>query len=355
MQEADILDALRNRAVELPPLALKLAGVEPRLKTDGLQQHPDAYIDARLGDRVFRFVAEFRIQTTPKSFLGTIAQVRAYAEAVQLPPLIVSPYLSPERLQELEAKDVSGVDLCGNGVVTMPGELLVMRTGNPNRYPASRGITNVYQGTTSLVARVFVARPSYDSVQEVRNEVTRRGGLVSLGTVSKALKRLEEDLVISRQGRISALLQADELFDRLASVFRPPDVNTCRTYRWNGSPNKLAERLREWSGELVLTGAASVERYGIMPREKTIQYYCRDIGRIEQELGSELEESPRFPDLELIETRDPTAFFDNREGDTVSAASPLQCWLELQAGDKRQRDAAKGIREWMLAGLTQRG
>ena len=354
MQEADILDALRNRAVELPPLALELAGVEPRLKTDGRLQ-PDACIDARLGDRVFRFVAEFRIQTTPKSFLGTIAQVRAYAEAAQLPPLIVSPYLSPERLQELEAKGVSGVDLCGNGVVTIPGELLVMRTGNPNRYPASRGIANVYQGTTSLVARVFVARPSYDSVQEVRNEVANRGGLVSLGTVSKALRSLEEDLVISRQGRTSALLQADELFDRLAAVFKPPGVNARRTYRWNGSPNELIERLGQWSSDLVLTGTASVEEYGVMPREKVIQCYCGNIGRIEPELGSELEESPRFPDLELIETRDPTVFFDSRDGDTVPTSSPLQCWLELQAGDKRQRDAAKGIREWMIAGLAQKG
>lgn len=48
----------------------------------------------------------------------------------------------------------------------------------------------------------------------------------------------------------------------------------------------------------------------------------------------------RFPDLELIDTRDPTMFFDSRDGDTVSASSPLQCWLELQTGNKRQCEAA---------------
>ena len=355
MQESDFLNAFGNGAVELPPLTLELAEVEPRLEADGRVLRPDAWIDVRWGERVFRFVAEFKAQTTPKSFVGTIAQVRSYAEAAGLPPLVVSPYLTPERLQELEAKGVSGIDLCGNGVVTIPGELLVVRTGKPNRFPASRGIANVYQGATSLVARVFLTRPSYDSVQEVMDEVTGRGGQVSLGTVSKALKSLEEDLVIRRQGRASALLQADELLDRLASVFKPPRAGPRKTYRWRGPSEELGRRLHDWRGELVLTGGASVERYGVMPREKAIQCYCPAIETIEQGLGSELEESLRFPDLELIETRDPTVFFDSRDGGSVSASSPVQCWLELQAGDKRQRDAAAGVRERILTELEEKG
>ena len=355
MQESDFLNAFGNGAIELPPLTLELAEVEPRLEADGRVLQPDAWIDVRWGDRVFRFVAEFKAQTTPKSFVGTIAQVRSYAEAAGLPPLVVSPYLAPERLQELEAKSVSGIDLCGNGVVTVPGELLVVRTGKPNRFPASRGISNVYRGATSLVARVFLARPGYGSVQEVIDEVTGRGGQVSLGTVSKALKSLEEDLIIRRKGRTSTLLQPVELLDRLAAAFRPPRVSARKTYRWNGSSNELLARLRDCNGELVSTGAASVERYGVMPREKAIQCYCPAIEPIDSGLGNDLEESPRFPDLELFETRDPTVFFDSRDGGSVSASSPVQCWLELQAGDKRQRDAAAGVRERILAELEKKG
>lgn len=355
MRESDILDAFRNRTVELLPLALELTEAEPCLEANGRTLRPDAYIEARWGGRSHTFVAEFKVQTTPKSFIAAIAQLRAYARSAGLPPLLVSPYLSPERLQELEAKDVSGVDLCGNGVVTIPNKILVVRTGNPNRFPASRGIANPYQGSSSLVARAFLSRPRYDSVQEVKGEVTRRGGRVSLGTVSKALKSLEEDLMIRRQGRTSALLQPDELFNRLAAVFKSPEVKWRKTYRWIGSSEELTDRLRKWQGELVLTGAASVENYGIMPREKAIQCYCSDIKRIEEGLGTDLEESPRFPDLELIETRDSTVFFDSRNGDTVPASSPLQCWLELQAGDKRQRDAAAGVREWILSDLAQKG
>lgn len=355
MRESDILNAFRNGTVELPPLVIELAEVEPRLEVKGRVLRPDAYIDVRWEGRVFRFVAEFKAQATPKSFREAIEQAHSYAKATELRPLVVSPYFAPERLKELEVQCVSGVDLCGNGVVMVPGELLVVRTGNPNRFPASRKISNVYQGTSSLVARVFLARPCYDSVQEVMDEVTERGGRVSLGTVSKVLKNLEEDLIIRRKGRASILLQADELLDRLAAGFKPPRVDARKKYRWKGPSNELVSRLCDWNRELVLTGAASVERYSVMPREKAIQCYCTSIESIERGLGSELEESPIFPDLDLAEACDQTVFFDRRSDDTVSAASPVQCWLELQAGDKRQRDAGSGVRDWILKELQQNG
>ena len=355
VRELDIFNAFRNGAIELPPLMIELAGVQPRLEVKGRVLRPDAYIDVRWEDRVLRFIAEFKAQVTPKSFRAAIEQARSYAEELGLRPLVVSPYLALERLKELEEQCVSGVDLCGNGVVMVPGELLVVRTGNPNRFPASRKISNAYQGTSSLVARVFLARPRYDSVQEVMDEVTERGGRVSLGTVSKVLKKLEEDLIIRRKGRASVLLQADELLDRLAGGFKPPRIDARKKYRWKGPSNELVGRLCDWNSELVLTGAASVERYSVMPREKTIQCYCTSIESIERGLGSEIEETPIFPDLDLAETCDPTVFFNRRSGDTVSAASPVQCWLELQSGDKRQRDAGSGVRDLILKELQQNG
>ncbi|MEQ9616827.1 MAG: hypothetical protein RLN60_02200 [Phycisphaerales bacterium] len=355
MREPDILRALRAGEVELPPLAIQLVGIEPQSEANGRVARPDAYVDIGWRDRTYRFVAEIKVQATPKTFRDAIEQVRAYSEASEMRPLLVTTYLAPERLKELESKGVSGVDLNGNGVVVIPGELLVVRTGNPNQYPAGRSIRNIYQGASSLVARVFLSRPRFESVQEVLDEVTRRGGRVALSTVSKVLKVLEEDLVIRREGRTSELLQADELLDRLADGYRPPRISARKKYRWVDSSSNPLESLRDWNRRLVLTGAASVDQYAVMPREKTVQCYCTAIEPIEQELSGRLEESPRFPDLELVETRDPTVYFDNRSMDTVSAASPLQSWLELRAGDKRQSDAAETVRTRILEELRRSG
>lgn len=355
IDRSGILSALRSGQVKLPPLRIGLAGVEPQFEAGSRTQRPDAYVDVMWEGRIFRFVAELKVQTTPKTLRDAIEHVRSYAEASEMRPMLVAPYLPPDRLEELESRGVSGVDLCGNGVVVVPGELLVFRSGQPNQYPAGRKIRNVYQGASSLVARVFLVRSKYDSVQEVMDEVAKRGGRVSLSTVSKVLKVLEEDLVIRRAGRASELLQPDELLDRLAEAYRPPRISARKKYRWVDGPSEVLHRLGESTERLVLTGAASVERYAVMPREKTVQCYCTSIEPIEQRLRGRLEESPRFPDLELIETRDPTVYFDSRSNGGVAAASPTQSWLELQAGDKRQIGAASTVRKGILEELRGGG
>jgi len=92
-----------------------------------------------------------------------------------------------------------------------------------------------------------------------------------------------------------------------------------------------------------------------MPREKTSRCYCTSITIVEERLQGRLDEEARFPDLELIKTGDPTVYFDTRSEDGVPAASPIQCWLELQAGDKRQVDAATTVRGRMLEQLRSGG
>jgi hypothetical protein len=347
--ERDILEAIQRGEVNLPPLTIELAAKGPSRGSNARPMRADAFVDIRWNDRVFPFVAEIKSDATPKAFRTAIYQARSLAADFGRRPLVISPYLSPRQLAELEASEVSGFDLCGNGVVIVPPEMLVLRTGNPNQYPARRNIRNVYQGTSSFVPRVFLLRPEYESVQEVREEINRRGGRITLSTVSKVLKVLDEDIIIRRKQRTSLLLQPDELLERLATNFRPPAVSTRKRYRWkNSAPT-------DWPSALVRTGAASIDRYGVMPREKTLQCYCISIAQTEGSMSRWLEESSRFPDLELIETRDPTVYFDARDDDNVPAASPVQCWLELQAGDKRQQDAARAVKDRILAALSAMG
>jgi hypothetical protein len=355
IRQSDILDALRDGKLELPPLRLRFAKAPPADDDHVRKPRPDAHVDVMWEDRVFRFVAEVRVQATPRTFRNAVELARTFADESGLQPMLLTSFLSPDRLEALQSRGVSGVDLCGNGVVIVPGDVLVLRTGHPNRYPADRTIRNIYQGASSLVARVFLVCPSFDSVQDVMDEVGRRGGQVSLSTVSKVLKVLEEDLVIGRDGRKSTLLQPAELLDRLANAYRPPVIAARGQYRWIADPDDLLPGLTDAADRLVLTGAASVERYAVMPGEKTVRCYCASIESIERMFAGRIEESSRFPDLELIETRDPTVFFDHRQTGGLATASPTQSWLELQAGDKRQRDAASTVLNRLLLELKDTG
>jgi hypothetical protein len=97
----------------------------------------DAVVQAEWGAQRALFALEYKGAFTPRVLREAIAMVKAYADATDLKPLVVVPFLSEERLKELEQEGVSGVDLCGNGLVTVPHQFAVYRTGAPNRFPSS--------------------------------------------------------------------------------------------------------------------------------------------------------------------------------------------------------------------------
>jgi hypothetical protein len=156
------------------------------------------------------------------------------------------------KLDTLLAAGVSRIDLCGNGVVTVPGELLVYRSGRRNRFKEEPSIRAPYSRDTSLVARSLLLEPTFDAVGDIQAFVASRGGSLTIGTASKALKQLEEDLVIERAESPSVrLLQADRLLDQLAANYRPPKI------------------LRKWTGKTSLAAG------GTGPA--TIDYRCRGV------------------------------------------------------------------------------
>ena len=61
-------------------------------------------------------------------------------------------------------------------------------------------------------------------------------------------------------------------------------------------------------------------------------------------------ETARFENVVLVKTKRPIDYFDVRVGERLGWASPLQTWLELMRGDKRDRETADQVRELLLKG-----
>ena len=162
--------------------------------------------------------------------------------------MLVVPYLSPDNIKLLESSLVSGIDLCGNGILIVPPELLIVRTGNPNRFPQSAPIRNVYRGDSSLVGRVFLVRPVYRAVGDIAAAIRELSGNVSLATVSRVLKTMESDLIVGRERGDIRLLQPEKLLERLADNYRSPKEKRATSARslwvnvnWSGNWAKLRE------------------------------------------------------------------------------------------------------------------
>ncbi len=110
-----------------------------------------------------------------------------------------------------------------------------------------------------------------------------------LGTVSKALKTLQEDLIIERSGGIR-ILQADKLLAQLAENYEPPIMARRKRVKVLLTGLKLwllvEERIRDFDIPVVATGLSSVGKYAVMAREDTLTLYSPRIDELQERLAA---------------------------------------------------------------------
>lgn len=348
--EVDVLARVRRGDLAFPPLEVSYES--PPVN------EIDAAVRMSWGKKTVRFVAECKRQANERNVFEAAAQIRELARRAELQPLVVVPFLDEAALDRLESAGVSGIDLCGNGVVIVPGRWYLRRTGTPNPFRAG-GVKNIYRGASSIVARLFLARPEFDSVQAALDEITRRGGRVSLATVSKVSKRLADELIVER--RLSSfttmrLLQPDKLLDRLTANYTPPVVTTRVSGKLRGiDPAEFRTLAADWAKRtdsgLTLSGASSVAAYAVMARAGAEEFYCTDVQRLLRALGDRFQPTDRFATITLNETENEEVYFDRRADLT---ASPVQTFLELATGDKRDQETAEQVRTVILKDAPRR-
>ena len=83
-----------------------------------------------------------------------------------------------------------------------------------------------------------------------------------------------------------------------------------------------------------------------MQRGNLLSIYCPRLDMLLENLpGSRLD---RFPNLEFLETPDETVYFDSQQDEEFRWASPVQAYLELMAGDKRDRETAEQVKSYLM-------
>jgi len=355
--EREMIEQLRRGKVSLPPLSFRF--LESALEAGGNRRF-DALVEASWLENTARFAVERKSLSTPKAFQDGLNLLKTSSLPKGYLPLLFLPFLSERQLQELEREGINGIDLCGNGVVVVPEMFAVFRSGEKNRFSSSAPIKNIYRKNSSMVGRVFLLRTGYETVQEVCAEVNRRNTLVtlwdrkpmSLSTVSKSLKTLKEDLIVERKGIIH-LLQSDKLLEKLTENYAPPNIKErvrLKISEETGPIGELMMKLSQALGlPLVAAGTSSVGQYAVMQRGDLLSIYCPRLETLLERLpGSQTD---RFPNLELIETEDETVYFDARQEGDLWWASPVQVYLELMAGDKRDQETAEQVKSYILRNL----
>lgn len=345
--ETEMLSRFQVGEVLLSPLVIR------SLTRADRTQAGDAHLEVGLPaeSEGFRFVVEVKGRATPQAVHLAITQARAAAAGRAEMPMIQVPFLSSKRLEDLEREGVSGVDLCGNGLVVVPGRLYVLRSGEPNRYRDSRPLNNPYRGRSAMVARMLLIRPRWESLSALAVEVRRAGAALSLPQVSKAVQALAEDLVVSKEAGTITLREPLRLLDELGRAWQPR-IRARQALRLPAGD--WAARLSS-AGTIkwALTGGSSANRYTAFSESGPRVIAVSDVKAATTLLNGTPEDVRSFADIELIQTDEAGFFFGNEiDGHGVRWASRLQAWLELQSGDARQQSAARELRGTLLRGAT---
>ena len=351
--EQSIRERLQAGEVTFPPLRLWLS-----FRDVQREQHTDDVLEVEWQGHTARFVLECRALSTPKILDAAIAQVQRDARLLDLHPMVIVPYLSEDSLRLLEGAGVSGIDLCGNGVVVAP-EMAVWRSGQPNRFKSSLPLRNVYRGTSSLIARSFLLRSQFASlgelqafaqerlIQQGKEQTSQR---LAKGTVSKVVQALEEEKIVLRdQGKLR-LLSPQVLLERLQANVRKPSGKRVQGKTPLAVP-EVWERLRTSPVRCVTTGLGSAGHYRVLSGSETLSLYVDDMEEAARLVS--VTTGAVFPNIELTQEPDEVVYFDAREENGTLWASPIQTWLELARGGPREREAAEMLEEILRRGAGE--
>ena len=362
MRGSDVEEAFAEQLslLRFPPAELTLQdpGSSP------LHRHPvERIVTVRWNGREQVYACTHSARNTPKAVQGTALEARHRAHLHGLGPLIIVPYLSEKRLGELQVLEVSGLDLCGNGILLGP-HFSIWRSGQPNRFPESQPIRNVFRGTSAIFARCFLQCrefPTLTSLQQhARERVLSTGqkpdrtGTLTVGTASKVVQSLEQQMIVARQGTCITLVDGEALLQGLLENHRP-SVGPRMEGRTPLPVEAIWSRLRDPDTLVrlrsVTTGLGSAAHHGATTSLGGTSLHVSDLAAAAELL--ELKETRVFPNLELIQETADGVYFDARSENGVLWASPLQSWLELAFAGPRDREAAHVLKKALLGGASQ--
>jgi hypothetical protein len=342
-----MLDRLRSGEPLLPPLVIRHAVFESDRAIDALIEVAFSNDDA-----VERFNVACKTRSTKEDFQKATQQASDNAKRLGSHPLIFLPYLSPDRLAELESMAVSGIDLCGNGIVYVPNRICVVRAGQPNLYPDSRPVVNPFRGRSGLVARMLIEVHQWATLSGLTESIAKHSQLKgpSLSQVSKTISAFAEEMLVLKESNTIKLVDPLRMLDQLGRNWRSNPSGRSRYYRSSKSPLKLNELSSSSKLAWSLSGESSAARYCTLAQSGPIKVAVSNLKLAESLLSLTPESIPSFADIVLIETQDEASFFANEQDENgIRYASRIQTWLELNTGDARQRESAKDLYQSIIS------
>ncbi|MEK7448737.1 MAG: hypothetical protein AAB019_04550, partial [Planctomycetota bacterium] len=210
MTEQEIIERIKTEEPLKGLSDIRIRTVEPQPKGLDPNVRPDVAITMEFTGIVIALYGEIKTQVTRKILEETGRLLaRSNINKTDIRYVLICPFLSPENQKYCQENQIDFIDLCGNILIRIPGKVLIQRLGQPNIYKTSQLLRDPFFGASSRVARILLQFPGRiwtvsEIQQELIEESFKQGKdtyfQISLSSVSKTIKSLEEALLVRRDG-----------------------------------------------------------------------------------------------------------------------------------------------------------
>ena len=229
------------------------------------------------------------------------------------------------------------------------------RTGQRNRFPDTAPIKKIFQGTSSLVSRALLLKPeSFSSLYEVVDFINERNANITLSTVSKVLKSLEEELLINKSKSLISVTNREKLLEKLTEGYLSSTERKSReTYRFAAeSTKKLFYGLFEKQIDYLACGFYAAQIKGLAVTDQ-ITIFVKDIEQVKKaSMWNWVKITPdsEFGNVSITETKDPGVWFNAPLLMYDAVVDNIELYLEMMTDTPRGPKIAKLIKQRILTG-----
>jgi hypothetical protein len=241
-------------------------------------------------------------------------------------------------------------------VIRAPNGVYIERTGKKNQFPDTSPIKKIFEGTSSLVSRALLLKKEpFQSLYEVVDFIIKRGGDITLSTVSKVVSSLEEGLLIMKTETGIAVTNREKLLDKLLEGYRnytERNKNVTYTFAIDGASVLFNNILWKEKVDYAICGFSAAQLKNLATTSRTT-VFIKSINEARKAFERNLiniKPDNEFGQLDLIETRNPYVWFNLWGKPDYSVVDDIELYLEMMIDTPRGPKVAEMLKERILKG-----
>ena len=330
------------------PHLLPLDDLGLKFNQDDIPNHFDVIVEAVYHDLHFNMVIELVLQISLSDLKNRI--IRFKESAIRWDdgavPVLVAPYLSPERQQVCRKEGVGFIDLSGNVYLKFKS-LFIERIGFPNRFPVKRQGRSPFSDKASLILRALLSEGNrLWGIRELAQEIA-----LDPGYVSRMAKEIERRGYIKRIHSKLSLRYSDGILEDWVRSYSLKKNQLSGYFCMAQRVDDVLHRLRDLKlpsyvryALSVQAGASLVAPYSNF---KEVHVYAKEAKDVEL-LEKRMNLKPVAQGGNLVIMRPyyrNSVFYNSRIVDGLRIVSDVQLYLDLHGYPLRGLEQAEYLLE----------